>query len=241
MKHRKIATLMTTDVAVVRPDTPFKQVARTLEQRGISGVPVVDARYRVLGVVSAADLLPKESLHEPPGLVARLVRSRRRRGWSKARATAAADLMTTPAITVGFDADVVQAAKLMDQHKITRLPVVDGDGQLAGIVACADLLRVFLRPDTAIATEIRHEVFERELGLTIAPATVTVLVREGVVTLSGQLEYRSQIPAAVALARRVDGVVAVVDELTWHLDDRHAELVAPDTTDVIATVRRAIR
>jgi CBS-domain-containing membrane protein len=241
MKHRKVVSLMAMDVAVVSPDTPFKQVARMLASRRVNGMPVVDAGRRVLGVVSTADLLINESRHEPRGPLVRLASVLRWRARAKARATVAGELMTAPAITVGADADVVQAARLLEQHKINRLPVVDGDGRLLGIVGRAELLRVFLRPDEEIAAEIVHEVFERELGITVTPATVQVKVRDGVVTMSGELGYRSQIPTAVALARRVDGVIDVLAELTWHVDDQHGRLAQLDTTEAVAAVRRTIR
>jgi CBS domain-containing protein len=241
MKHRKIAKLMVTDVAFVRVDTPFKDVVRLLDDRRLSGVPVVDADRRVVGMVSTSDLLCKESQHEPSGWLARLVRPSSWRARTKAEAVTAGQLMSTPAITVRLGTSLVHAAKLLEEHRITRLPVVDSTGRLVGIVARGDLLRVFLRPDKAIAEEIVHEAFERELGMTVTPATVSVDVRDGVVTLSGEVEFRSQIPAAVAVARRVDGVVDVVSNLTWLVDDRHGRPVGPDTTDILLAVRRGIR
>jgi CBS domain-containing protein len=240
MKHRKVTNLMAGDVISVSPGTPFKEVARLLDEHGLSGMPVVDAEHRVLGVVSTTDLLLKESRPQPPGVVARLFRFGGRQR-AKAAARVAADLMTAPAVTVGVDADVVDAARSMEQHKITRLPVVDGDGRLVGIVGRGDLLRVFLRPDDDIAAEVMHEVFEHELGAPIAPATVSVKVRDGVLTLRGELEYRSQVPATIALARRVDGVVAVVSEVTWQVDDRQSTPADPDTTEAVSTFRRNIR
>jgi CBS domain-containing protein len=190
-------------------------------------------------MVSTADLLLKESRLDS-GRLARLSPFGGRRR-AKAAATLARDLMTTPAVTVGVDADVVDAAKLLEQHKITKLPVIDADGRLVGILGRGDLLRVFLRQDTAIAAEIEHEVFEHELGTPTTPAAISVRVRDGVVTLRGQLDFGSQIPSAIALTRRVDGVIAVISELTCQVDDRHPTPEGPDTTDAIFTVRRNVR
>jgi CBS-domain-containing membrane protein len=103
--------------------------------------------------------------------------------------------MTTSAITVGPDATVAEAARLLHRHGIKRMPVVDPAGPLLGIVSRADLLKVFLRSDADIAREIRQEVLARAMW--VSPDTVTVEVRDGVVTLTGQLERRSLIPITV--------------------------------------------
>jgi CBS-domain-containing membrane protein len=153
----------------------------------------------------------------------------------------AGELMSAPAITIGDDADVVQAAKLLERHKINRLPVVDGDGRLVGIVGRAELLSVFLRPDEEIAAEIVHEILERELCIKLSSTSVQVEVRDGVVTLSGELQYRSQIPAAVALARRVDGVIDVHADLTWQVDDQYRQSLQPGAIDALSAARRNIR
>ncbi|HET9138138.1 CBS domain-containing protein [Actinophytocola sp.] len=241
MKHSKITDLMVREVAWVRTDTPFKEVAELLKDRRVNGMPVVDDDHRVVGVVSIMDLLPKESEHEPSGLLARLALPSRRQARAKAQATVAGELMTAPAITVGEDESVVHAAKLLEQHQITRLPVVDGAGRLVGILGRGDMLQVFLRPDEDVRDEVVHEIFEHELGMTVTPATVSVRVRDGVVHLSGQLEYRSQIPAAVALTHQVDGVIDVIEDLTWTTDDRHGRPGMPDTTQAHLAVRRNIR
>ena len=127
-------------------------------------------------------------------------------------------------MTVSADASVAEAARLPTHHGIKRLLVVDEAGRLVGIVSAGDLLRVFLRPDRELAEEIGREVFERGLGVVVNPATVHVEVREGVATLRGEPEYRSTAQAAVGLTRNVDGIVDVVDELTFAADDTHHQL-----------------
>ncbi|MGH3341999.1 MAG: BON domain-containing protein [Carbonactinosporaceae bacterium] len=110
-----------------------------------------------------------------------------------------------------------------------RLPVVDSDGALTGIVSRRDLLRVFLRSDHDIRREITFDIFSESLWA--HPLSVSVDVRDGVVTLSGRLERRSMIPLAVRLVRSVDGVADVVDKLTYATDDttpdQHSPGVAP--------------
>jgi CBS domain-containing protein len=125
--------------------------------------------------------------------------------------------MSTPTITIGPDATVPLAAKLLALHGIKRLPVVDEDGKLIGIVSRADLLRLFLRDDDAIRREILDEVLRRALW--IDPVTVLVTVRDGVVTLAGHLERKSLVPIVVHLTGTVPGVVGVVSQLTYEMDD----------------------
>ena len=78
--------------------------------------------------------------------------------------------MTAPAITVGPDASLAEAARLLHRHQIKRLPVLDPAGPLVGIVSRADLLKVFLRSDDQIAQEVRQDVLRRDLGADPTPS-----------------------------------------------------------------------
>lgn len=218
MRHRKVRDVMTTGVVTVTEKTPFKEVVRAIERDRISGVPVVDEDGTLVGVVSEVDLLRKRN---PDGrgigaAVRRWLGFGRRADRS---GITAADLLSSPVITVGAGASIAEAARLLDRHAIKRLPVVDEAGRLVGIVSASDLLRVFLRPDGELAEDIACEVFERGLGIAVNPATVSLEVRDGVATLRGELEFRTSAEAAVAATRRVDGIVDVVDELTFVVDD----------------------
>ncbi|HEU5333375.1 MAG TPA: CBS domain-containing protein [Actinocrinis sp.] len=220
---------MTTEVVVVRVHTPFKEVVRALDHDRISGVPVIDGDGVLAGVVSEADLLRNGLAGVGRRGVVRSVRRRLGIGrGAKPAATTAGDLLTSPAVTVSADASVAQAARLLVQHGIKRLPVVDAAGRLVGIASAGDLLRVFLRPDRELADEIGREVFERGLGVMVNPTTVHVDVREGVARLRGELEYRSMAQAAVAMTRSIDGIVDVEDELTFTVDDAHHRLPRVD-------------
>src|SRR6266545_77755 len=220
--RRRVQEVMTTTVATVDERTPFKQIVRLLSERRVSALPVLDAAKRVVGVVSEADLLRKEEFPEGPG-GGRVFESRHQRvARAKAAGDTAAELMTAPAVTVGADATVAEAAKLLARHGVKRLPVVDEAGRLLGIASRADLLKVFLRSDEDIRREVRDEVFQRVLW--IDPDDVAVEVRDGLVTLEGVLERRSLIPIAVRLVHGVDGVVDVVDRLTYEADDAQIEL-----------------
>jgi CBS-domain-containing membrane protein len=214
---RRVRDVMTAEVITVGEQASFKEIAATMAERRVSALPVLDDEGRVAGIVSEADLLLKEEF--PEGRAdGRLFRGHRRRvQLAKAAGDTAAELMTAPAVTVGPDATVTEAAMLLHRHGIKRLPVVDPAGPLLGIVSRADLLKVFLRTDAEIAREIRCEVLVRAMWM--SPDTVIIKVRDGVVTLTGQLERRSLIPIAISLVYGIDGVVDVVDQLTFELDD----------------------
>jgi CBS-domain-containing membrane protein len=115
------------------------------------------------------------------------------------------------------DTSLVEAAKEMARRGVKRLPVVDTDNRLVGIVSRADLLKVFLRDDDEIRHEVISEILMRMLWAD--PERFNVHVRDGIVTLSGELEQRSHIPIAVQLTHQVDGVIDVVDRLSYALDD----------------------
>ena len=163
MSHRKVREVMTADVVTAGVDTPFKELAGLMARRGVSALPVLDANGRLAGVVSEADLLPKQEFQEDPKARA-LPWWRRWLARNRSAGTTAADLMSSPAVTIGPDESVVAAARIMDRRKIKRLLVTGPDGRLAGIVSRCDLVRVFLRPDAEIRDEIISEVFTDFLG-----------------------------------------------------------------------------
>ena len=217
MRQLTVRDVMTDAVAVVWQTTPFKEVARILAERGISAVPVLDQNDRPVGVVSEADLLYKEEYGTQGTHAPLLASPAERAARSKATGDVAGELMTSPPVTIGPDATLVEAAKIMDRRKVKRLPVVDTDGRLIGIVSRADLLKAFLRTDDEIREEVIREVFVRVLWAD--PDKLEVTVDEGVVTLSGELETRSSAVIAVRLTRKVDGVIDVVDNLRYEIDD----------------------
>jgi predicted transcriptional regulator len=124
--------------------------------------------------------------------------------------------MTSPAVTVTPHATLTEAARRMQAGGVKRLPVVAGSGRLVGIVSRADLLRPLVRPDEQIGRDV-EEMLERKL--LVDPAVVEVEVRDGIVTLTGQIERRSLIPILVGLADAIEGVVRVEDWLTFDYDD----------------------
>ncbi|MFC4119794.1 CBS domain-containing protein [Nonomuraea zeae] len=219
--------VMTREVLSVHEATPFKDIAEALIDRAVSAVPVVDDARHVLGVISEADLLCKEEFRElyygegyrPP------LRTRLRHRLSpegadvrrKADGDTAAELMTTPAITIPATASVVAAARKMDEQGVKRLIVTADDNTLLGIVSRRDLLKVFVRPDDDIVRTIREDVLERSLW--VETLGIRVEADHGVVTLSGWMDRRSDARIALRMAGRVDGVVDVIDKLSWKHDD----------------------
>ncbi|MBC6461810.1 CBS domain-containing protein [Actinomadura sp. HBU206391] len=219
MKHPSVKDYMTTDVVTLRSDAGFKEIVRTLAERGVSGAPVVNEMGHVIGMVSEADLLHKEEFATVADEPRRYFESRRARAArAKAAADTASELMSSPAVTVPPDTSMPQAARIMGTRQVKRLPVVDADGLVVGIISRADVMGVFLAPDHQIRERVITEVIERSLWED--PARVNVGVTDGVVTLSGTLEQKSLIPIAVKLTRALDGVVDVVaHDLTYAVDD----------------------
>jgi len=217
MQAPTVGDYMTKDVNVLRLATPFKEIARLLTERHISALPVLDEDDRLVGVVSEADLLRKEEYGLGDHRRHLLSSPAERGARDKAAADVAGQLMSSPAITIGPDATLAEAAHAMAQHKVRRLPVVDADGRLVGILSRVDLLKVFLRTDSEIREELIRDVFMHVLWAD--PTKFDVTVDDGVVTLTGELQLRSSTASAVRLARQVDGVVDVIDRLTYAVDD----------------------
>ena len=214
-----VAAVMTTNVVTVAPGTVYKDVVECLRTRHVSAVPVVDGERRVVGVVSEADLLLKEERPDPgPG--GALLHPHG--DAAKALARNAAALMTSPAVTVRPEATLTEAARLMHRKHVKRLPVVDAEGRLLGIVSRADLLQPFLRSDQSIEHEIRERVLRHVLA--IDPAAVVVTVADGVVRLEGQVETKSLVRITAHLVQAVEGVVAVENRLSWKFDDTHVDV-----------------
>ena len=205
----RVSDVMTADVVTVGKATPYKEVARIMADQKVSAVPVVTKDYHVVGMVSEADVIRKEE--RGFGRLGTGLPRRTRRERAQAEARCAADLMASPVITIHPDAPLGAAARLMNGHRIRRLPVVHHSGKLIGIVSRRDLLSVFLRPDEEIAAEISDAL----TGILLEePGGIEVTVKDGVVTLSGTLSRKHLIPVAEHLAAGVDGVVGVTCEVT---------------------------
>ncbi|MER5518378.1 CBS domain-containing protein [Streptomyces sp. NPDC002763] len=204
-KPHTVSDVMTHTVAAVGRDAPFKDVVTLMEEWKVSALPVLEGEGRVIGVVSEADLLPKEEFRDSDP--DRFTQRQRLDDLAKAGAVTAKELMSTPAVTVHPNATLAQAARIMAQRKVKRLPVVNAEGMLEGVVSRSDLLKVFLRDDEELAEEVRHEVVDRLFPL--SADHMQVEVAEGVVSLTGWVDDNGLARVAEQLARAVEGVVDV--------------------------------
>ena len=207
-----VRDLMTTDVVTVRADMPLKEVARLLLERRISGVPVVGEDGAVLGVVSEADFLRKEA-GDPA--------QRRRLGlrWlvhdrhaeedrQRVAAVSAGEAMTRPAVTIGADRPLSEAARRMTDGRIKRLPVVE-DGRLVGILTRTDVVRAYARTDDELFGAVSN-------AIRAVDDLRVVSVDEGVARLAGTVASRSLAGSIFDVVRGIDGIVAVDDrDVTW--------------------------
>lgn len=203
----EVAQLMTTPVVTVRRETPFKEVAARIRAARVSAVPVIDDRGKVIGTVSAGDLLAGRSRRARYPVL-----RGRRRERARPRELDAGMVMSSPAVTIRSDAAAGDAERLMRRHQAPSLPVVDSAGRLIGIVSRGDVLGRFLRPDVAIRREIVLEVILRDFALD--PQALSVEVSDGVVTLRGYAESYPVERYLVEAVRRVEGVVAVRNQLS---------------------------
>jgi CBS domain-containing protein len=216
MNGMTVADVMTHGAVSATADTPYRDLVDLIETRAVNAVPIIDRFDRVLGVVSASDLLHKIEFAggaDPP----RILESRRhRRDRRKSTGLVAEQVMTAPAVTVLKTTPVVDAARLMETAGVRRLPVVDTLGRLVGMVTNRDLLKVFLRPDDAI----RQQVVA--LFSTVDGGRSSVLVvdaNDGAVVVAGEVDRRSVAEGLTARIETVAGVVSVTNHVSWLVDD----------------------
>ncbi|MFP5503677.1 MAG: CBS domain-containing protein [Candidatus Sericytochromatia bacterium] len=146
----RVSEIMTRDVLTVTPDTPIKQIISVLSGQAISGLPVVEADGRLVGIVSEGDLVMREKPVYMPAAVAFLgalifVEDFKQTFEDLRRhvGATAQDVMTHAVITIGPEATTEEAAKIMIDRDVKRLPVVEGD-RLIGILTRKDLVRSLL-------------------------------------------------------------------------------------------------
>jgi CBS domain-containing protein len=207
----RVRDVMTTDVTTVAPDTDLRDVAALLVKERISGVPVIEAGS-VVGVVSEQDILfkerPSDNLHR--AVLAWLLDEGDL--MLKIDARRAGDAMSRPPITISPLRTVADAASLMLDENVSRLPVVE-NGRLVGIVTRHDLVRAFARSDEEIWQEIQSDPVIRTYWR--RPTAYDVAVEKGVVTLSGRVHSQQEAKQIEAFVDRVPGVVAVTSRLHW--------------------------
>ncbi|MEZ5176468.1 MAG: CBS domain-containing protein [Acidimicrobiia bacterium] len=196
----EVRDLMSTDVVAVGPTTSIRDAARLMFRYRISGLPVVDIENRLLGIITEGDFLQMEIERIETG----------------ANPQQVAAVMSTTVKTIPPSMDVMGAARFMQDQEVKRLVVAE-DGIMVGIISRFDIVAAFTRPDDLIEDEIREDLVRRVLF--VDPATIDVAVTNGIVTFTGSIGTRTEARLVEELARRLDGVVDVQNELTWRLDD----------------------
>jgi CBS domain-containing protein len=198
--HAYVRDVMTVGVVTVRPDTSFRELAVRFREHQVSGFPVTAGDGTIVGVVSGSDLLA-------------LAAGRHHRGHLSDGQATAGDLMTCPAVTIGPDELVQTAARVMHSHRLQRLPVVDRDGRLEGIVSRSDVLSVFRRSDEEIRREVTQDVIAD--GFFTDPARFTVAVHNGIVTLEGEPGSAVLAAGIAGQVEYLEGVIAVRDRFVY--------------------------
>ena len=214
-----VSEVMTRQVVALREDAGYKEIVTALRHYHVSACPVIDQQNRVLGVVSAADLLHKQTDPEMPVGLHRL--SWRLNEQTKATAITASLLMSAPAIAVDPSAPLRVAAKAMQDNQIKRLPVATADGHLVGIVSRTDLLSVFERPDADIWADVIKLMVREDLALN--PDNFDITVRSGVVTLYGLLDRREAALNLLAGVRHSESVVGIRNRLSYPAESQGDE------------------
>ena len=205
--------VMTRSVAAVRETVGYKEIVTMMQRCQVSSFPVLDAADRVVGVVSEADLLFKEVGPEPFTGPAGSLRATGRRGErAKAAAVTAGELMSTPVVTISPDASLAEAAKMMYVRRVKRLPVVDDDHRLVGVISRVDVLSVFTRPDEQIRDDVIKKVIAGEFSLD--PNAFGVAVAAGIVTVTGEPDSDTVALRLLDTVKRVEGVIDVRDKLS---------------------------
>ncbi|MDJ0960254.1 MAG: CBS domain-containing protein [Acidimicrobiia bacterium] len=199
----RVVDLMTTDVIRVSPDTRIKEAARLMFRHRVSGLPVVDADGRLSGIITEADFLRMEVA--------------RNEADEPQPVETVGEVMSSGVVTVAPDAEITEAAKMMVIQDVKRLPVVDADNKMLGIIARLDIVAVFTRPDEVIEDEIREDLLRRVLF--VDPDDLDVNVLNGVVTFKGEIGTKNEARILGELSRRLDGVMRVDNQLTWRIED----------------------
>jgi len=153
MSAKTVAEVMTQEVVTVLPETPVQTVIQLLTEKRISGLPVVNAEGKLVGVVSNSDLMWRETGTNPPAYVMLLDSviylenpARYERDLHKVLGQTAGELMTANPITITPDRSLQEAARLMHDRDIHRLPVLDESNQLVGILTRGDIVRAMAAP-----------------------------------------------------------------------------------------------
>lgn len=217
----KVRDIMTTDPISVRTDTLLKEAARIMVRHQVSGLPVIDDIGKLVGIVTEGDFLRQEASRDRPYRMSLLDALFGDADTDVPSAETVEEVMTSKVVTITPEATLGEAARMMSSRNVKRLPVVNMEGRLEGIISRADVVNAFTKPDDVIEDEVREDIIRRLLFLDPDPIGVTVV--DGVVHLEGEMENRTEVHLLEELTRRIAGVVRVDSDLTYHVDDRNLD------------------
>lgn len=220
----KAADIMTRQVITIDPDSTVADAAKSMLDNRISGLPVCDGAGHLIGVISEGDLLHRTetgTVRRASWWLAMLAgASTQAADYTKSHGHTVRDAMTDKVIAVGEDAPIDEVVRLLETHRIKRVPVVR-DGKLVGIISRANLLRLLasIAPDVAPATTddstLRARILDTLRREPWAPDVAdSVVVRNGVVHLWGSVRTGAQRDALRVAAENVPGVTRVENHLT---------------------------
>ena len=211
----KVREVMSSPPVVIGRSSSLRTAVETMIERGVSGLPVVDAHERLVGIVTEGDVIGREvhrgqrrgALH----VVADALSGREPR-WTFPGSATVGDVMTSSPVTASPREEVHIAARRMIERRVKRLPVVDDYGAVVGVVSRRDVLELFNRTDE----EIRADLIERYGSPRWSPedADLEVEVDDGVVTINGSVLHPMDRAVVDAVAWSVPGVLAVDDRTT---------------------------
>jgi CBS domain-containing protein len=218
----KAADIMVKDVVTAGPEASVRELATIMLERRISGMPVVDGGGRLLGVVSEGDLIRRPEIDTDRVKLGwlRLLLSDEAlaRDFVKSHGRKAREVMTQPAISVAADAPLAEVVRLMERHRVKRLPVVE-QGKLVGLVTRTDLLRAVVARQAAAPVERSDDELRQKIVAMLrdedwaSSAVVHVQVENGVAQLWGTVESQDQREALLLAVRGVPGVKGVQPHL----------------------------
>ncbi len=218
----RASDVMTTSVITVGPDTAVRDIAKTLSERRISAVPVLDADGNILGIVSEGDLIRRaetQTERHPSWWLSLLAAPEQRAlDYIRSHGGAARDVMTRNVTTVGEEASLEEVADVLERNHIKRVPVTSKD-RLVGIVSRADLLRGLATPkpvteqnETDDAT-IRQRVEQALAETDVNRPFVTVIVSGGIAHLWGAVDSEPEKQALRVAAENTEGVKGIEDRI----------------------------
>lgn len=221
----KVSDIMTPHVLSVPPEESVVTAAQLMLEKRISGLPVIDAGGKLVGIVTEGDFLRRAETgtrrQRPRWIEFFMGPGRLADEYVRLSGRKVGDVMTDEVQTVAPDAPLEQIVRLMERHRIKRVPVVH-DGKVVGIVTRANLLRAvasFAGQIAPLAPEdaaIRDQLLASLKDQPWAPVTaVHVTVRNGVVQLSGVITDERQRQALRVAAENVPGVKNVEDDIVW--------------------------